>query len=78
MKKKKELRRFDLNKPFNPSDIKNLNEEELNLLANDVRENIINNWDPVPKIEESKRAFTGGLNTSPDTCFQSYSSISSY
>ena len=42
MKKKKELKRFDLNKPFNPSDIKNLNEDELNLLANDVRENIIN------------------------------------
>ena len=42
MSKKKEIRRFDLSKPFNPSDIKGLNEEELNLLANDVRENIIN------------------------------------
>ena len=42
MKKKKELKRFDLNKPFNPSDIKDLNEDELNLLASDVRENIIN------------------------------------
>ena len=42
MKKKKELRRFDLNKPFNPSDIKDLNEDELNLLASDIRENIIN------------------------------------
>ena len=42
MSKKKELRRFDLSKPFNPSDIKGLNEDELNLLANDVRENIIN------------------------------------
>ena len=43
MKKKKELRRFDLDKPFNPSDIKDLKEDELNLLANDVRENIIKN-----------------------------------
>ena len=41
MKKKKELRRFDLKEPFNPSDIKDLNEDELNLLANDVRDNII-------------------------------------
>ena len=41
MKKKKELRRFDLTKPFNPSDIKDLNERELNLLANDIRDNII-------------------------------------
>ena len=43
MSKKKEIRRFDLSKPFNPSDIKGLNEDELNLLANDVRQNIINN-----------------------------------
>ena len=43
MKKKKELRRFDLSKPFVPSDIKGLNEDELNLLAGDIRENIINN-----------------------------------
>ena len=41
MKKKKEIRRFDLSKPFNPSDIKGLNEDELNLLASDVRQNII-------------------------------------
>ena len=39
--KKKELQRFDLSKPFNPSDIKNLNERELNLLASDIRDNII-------------------------------------
>lgn len=43
MKKKKELRRFDLSQPFNPSDIKDLNERELNLLANDIRNNIIEN-----------------------------------
>ena len=42
MSKKKEIRRFDLSKPFNPSDIKCLNEDELNLLASDIRENIIN------------------------------------
>ena len=42
MSKKKELKRFDLSKPFNPSDIKGLKEEELNLLAADVRDNIIN------------------------------------
>ena len=41
MKKKKEIRRFDLSKPFNPKDIKDLNEDELNSLADDVRENII-------------------------------------
>ena len=41
MKKKKEIRRFDLSKSFNPSDIKGLNEDELNLLASDVRQNII-------------------------------------
>ena len=39
--KRKELRRFDLSKPFNPSDIKDLNERELNLLAADIRDNII-------------------------------------
>ena len=43
MKKKKELKRFDLSKPFDPKEIKSLNEEELNLLAKDIRENIINN-----------------------------------
>ena len=42
MSKKKEIRRFDLSKPFNPSDIKGLSEDELNLLAEDVRTNIIN------------------------------------
>ena len=41
MSKKKEIRRFDLSKPFNPSDIKDLNEDELTLLAEDVRSNII-------------------------------------
>lgn len=43
MSKKKELKRFDLSKPFNPSDIKGLSEDELNLLASDIRENIILN-----------------------------------
>ena len=43
MKKKKEIRRFDLSKPFNPSDIKNLTEDELNLLSEDIRKNIIEN-----------------------------------
>ena len=42
MGKKKQIRRFDLSKPFNPSDIKGLSEDELNLLAKDIRENIIN------------------------------------
>ena len=42
MGKKKEIKRFDLSKPFNPSDIKGLSEDELNLLAEDIRENIIN------------------------------------
>lgn len=41
MKKKKEIRRFDLSKPFNPKDIKDLSEDELNLLCADIRENII-------------------------------------
>ena len=43
MSKKKEIRRFDLSKPFNPQDIKGLKEDELNLLASDIRTNIINN-----------------------------------
>ena len=43
MKKKKEIRRFDLSKPFNPSDIKDLTEDELNLLSEDIRKNIIEN-----------------------------------
>ena len=42
MKKKKEVKRFDLSKPFNPQDIKGLKEEELNLLSDDIRKNIIN------------------------------------
>ena len=42
MGKKKEIRRFDLSKPFNPSDIKDLSEDELYFLAKDIRENIIN------------------------------------
>ena len=41
MKKKKQLKRFDLSKPFNPEDIKGLKEDELNLLASDIRTNII-------------------------------------
>ena len=41
MSKKKLIRRFDLSKPFNPSDIKGLNENELNQLAEDIRANII-------------------------------------
>ena len=41
MSKKKAIRRFDLSKPFNPSDIKGLNENELNQLAEDIRSNII-------------------------------------
>ena len=43
MSKKKEIRRFDLSKPFNPQDIKGLSEDELSLLAEDVRSNIIAN-----------------------------------
>ena len=41
MSKKKEIRRFDLSKPFNPDDIKSLSEDELTLLAEDIRSNII-------------------------------------
>ena len=43
MKKKKEIKRFDLHKPFNPSDIKTLSEVELEFLCEDIRENIIVN-----------------------------------
>ena len=39
--KKKELKTFDLDKPFNPSDIKGLNIEELELLSEGIRKNII-------------------------------------
>ena len=42
MKKKKEIRRFDLSKAFNPKDIKDLKEDELVLLSEDIRTNIIN------------------------------------
>ena len=43
MGKKKTIRRFDLSKPFVPSDIKGLKEDELNFLAEDIRTNIIQN-----------------------------------
>ena len=43
MAKRKKLRTFDLSKPFTPSDIKGLKEEELNLLSDAIRENIILN-----------------------------------
>lgn len=43
MKKKKEIKRFDLHKPFTPSDIKTLSEVELEFLCEDIRENIIVN-----------------------------------
>ena len=43
MSKKKPLKTFDLSKPFNPNDIKDLNEDELNLLCDALRENIILN-----------------------------------
>ena len=43
MAKRKKLRTFDLSKPFIPSDIKGLKEEELNLLSDAIRENIILN-----------------------------------
>ena len=43
MKKKKEIKRFDLHKPFNPSEIKTLSEVELEFLCEDIRENIIVN-----------------------------------
>ena len=41
MKKNKELRTFDLNKPFNPEDIKGLNIKELERLSDDIKQNII-------------------------------------
>ena len=40
---KKQLRTFDLSKPFVPSDIKDLKEDELILLSNEIRKNIILN-----------------------------------
>ena len=43
MSKKKAIKRFDLSKPFNPSDIKGLSENELNQLAEDIRSNIVLN-----------------------------------
>ena len=39
----KEIRRFDLSKGFDPKDIKDLNENELEALASDIRENILLN-----------------------------------
>ena len=39
----KEIRRFDLSKEFNPKDLKNLKENELEALASDVRQNIVLN-----------------------------------
>ena len=41
MKKNKELRTFDLNKPFNPEDIKGLNIKELERLSDDIKQNIV-------------------------------------
>ena len=37
----KEIKRFDLSKPFNPKDIKGLKEEELVALSEDIRKNIV-------------------------------------
>ena len=39
--KKKDIKRFDLDKPFNPQDIKGLNEDELEQLSKDLRNKII-------------------------------------
>ena len=39
--KKKEIKKFDLDKPFNPADIKGLNEEELEQLSADIRKKIV-------------------------------------
>ena len=39
--KKKDIKRFDLNKPFNPADIKGLNVEELEQLSKDIKDKII-------------------------------------
>ena len=38
---KKEIKRVDLSKPFNPSDIKGLKEKELEVLSEDIRQNIV-------------------------------------
>ena len=38
---KKQIRRFDLSKPFNPSDIKDLSENELEALSSDIRNKIV-------------------------------------
>ena len=38
--KKKQLKRFDLSKPFNPQDIKGLKEDELNLLTDKIMKDI--------------------------------------
>ena len=39
----KEIRRFDLSKEFNPKDLKDLKENELEALASDIRQNIVLN-----------------------------------
>ena len=39
--KKKDIKRFDLDKPFNPADIKGLNVEELEQLSKDIKDKII-------------------------------------
>ena len=39
--KKKEIRKFDLDKPFNPSDVKGLNIEELEQLSKDIKDKIV-------------------------------------
>ena len=39
--KKKDIKRFDLNKPFNPADIKGLNVSELEQLSKDIKDKII-------------------------------------
>ena len=41
MKKNKQLKTFDLSKPFNPEDIKGLNIKELEQLSLDIKQNII-------------------------------------
>ena len=39
--KKKDIKRFDLDKPFNPADIKGLNVSELEQLSKDIKDKII-------------------------------------
>ena len=40
---KKEIKRFDLDKAFNPEDIKGLRVDELEQLSADIKQNIVNN-----------------------------------